>query len=235
MVGPGHRCSIPAAPRQDAYRLAVDKSNRYLLIAIADGMSDSSHSHLGANIAANALVQRLRQSDDPADASPQDLFVQAAQQMVATARQRGLSEDSVRAAALIAVIDIDPAPDGYRTVRFASLADVGAWVRAGRSWLQIAGDPKEGLDGGKLDKFLPFHPRDVRTSSCRLGPKDVLALASDGIGDVLGLGAIGVWFADQWAEPPHISDFIDAVGFEAKGEQDDRTAVVLWCTPGRRP
>lgn len=237
VVGPGHRCEEPATPRQDAYRLAVDSSGDHLIVAVADGMADSSHSHLGANVAVNALVQHLRAvTPGPVHPHPQELFLSAAQQMIAAAEQRGLQPEAVRVAALAAIVEIAPNAEGIRQAWLASVADVSAWIRYEGGWRQVAGDAKRGMDGSRLKEFLPYHPRAVKSWSVGLGPDDVLALTTDGIGDVLGPGEIAAWFAGQWAAPPHISDFIDVVGFEAKGELDDRTAVVLWCSPsGRRP
>jgi serine/threonine protein phosphatase PrpC len=245
IAGPGHRCER-GRPRQDAYRLATDESGRYLIVAIADGMSDSSHSHLGANVATTAIVHHLRTilaqttPESPAT-SPAEWFVAASGQMIAAAGQRNLEPDMVRAAALVTIVEIVPHAAQTRRVWLASIADVSAWQRQDRSWRQVAGDIKHGMDSSRLSRFLPFHPRDVSWSCTNLRPNDVLALTTDGIGDVLAGGQIATWFADQWATPPHISDFIDTVGFEAKGELDDRTAVVLWCPPplsagsGRRP
>ncbi len=233
IVGPGHRCET-GAPRQDAYRLATDESGRYLIVAIADGMADSSHSHVGASVATTAIVQYLRPllgKNPPDPGPPTEWFIAGARQMIAAAAQRNLDPDAVRAAALVVIVEIFPDADLRRQVWMASIADVSAWHLRNRSWCQVAGDPKTGMDASRLTHFLPYHPREVRSSRLMLGANDVLALTTDGIGDVLAGGPIAAWFAERWATPPHISDFIDIVGFEAKGELDDRTAVVLWCPP----
>ncbi|QKG21695.1 protein phosphatase 2C domain-containing protein [Actinomadura verrucosospora] len=235
VVGPSHRCQPPGTPRQDAYRLSLDRSGRHLVIAIADGMSDSSHSHLGANVAVQALVQHLWEADEGPDASRRDeCFRSAARQMLAAAEQRELAPNAVRAAALAAVVDLEAGPDGGRDAWLASIADVTAWIRADGGWRQAAGDVKQGMDGSHLSVFLPYHPSRAVRRRVRLGPGDVLALTSDGVGDALGRADLGPWFADRWSAPPHIGDFIDTVAFEAKGELDDRTAVVLWCPDVRR-
>ncbi|GAA3447188.1 hypothetical protein Pve01_73570 [Planomonospora venezuelensis] len=238
IVGPGHRCEEPATPRQDAYRIGVDGTGRYLIVAVADGMSDSSHSDLGANVAVDTVVRRLRAVLTGRTVNEQDMrecFGSAAERMTATARQRGLAPEDVRAAVLAAVVELNPDVHGGRAVFFAAIADVSAWLRRGRSWCRIAGDGKHGLDAGRLSDFLPHFPSAVRLMTRRLDPGDVLALTTDGIGDaLLASGELAAWFADEWKSPPFIGRFIDTVGFEARGQLDDRTAIVIWC-PERQP
>ncbi len=233
LVGPAHRCEEPAVPRQDAYRLGRDGRKLHLIVAVADGMSDSSHAHLGANVAVTALVGRIRADldrDAPLDAAA--IFLDAARQMAGAAEQQGAAEHDVRAAALAAVIPVSPDEHGRRSVWLASLADVGGWVRQPDGWERLAGDEKAALDAGRLTEFLPFHPERARETTVTLEPDTVLALTTDGVGDVLAAGdALAPWFAERWQEPPHIAAFVQHVGFEAAGRLDDRTAVVVWCTP----
>ncbi|WP_218011116.1 protein phosphatase 2C domain-containing protein [Herbidospora mongoliensis] len=235
IVGPGHRCKDPADARQDAYRLGLDKHGRYLIVTIADGMSDSRHSHLGANVAADTIVKHLQDVMADGTWSETELknsFHNAAARMTATAEQRGLTRNDVRAAALAAVIDLRPCDDGTRIAVFASIADVSAWLKEGHGWRQIAGDAKQGYDAGRLSEYLPHLPSSVRITQFEIPPDTVLALTTDGVGDALAVKELGAWFADQWNRPPFIGDFITSVGYETKGFNDDRTAVVLWC-PGR--
>ncbi|TDC82163.1 protein phosphatase 2C domain-containing protein [Actinomadura sp. 7K507] len=229
LVGPGHRCAEPAQHRQDAYRLGRDPAKRYLLVAVADGMSDSSRSHLGANVAVTALIGRLRA--DLGSGVPLDgpaVFLDAARQMSGMAVQHKATENDVRAAALAVVVPVEPAADGRRRIWLAWIADPGAWVRVDAGWTRLAGSDKHGLDRDVLTEFLPFHPDRTQTAELTLEKGAVLALATDGIGDVLADGA-APWFAERWAAPPHIASFVADVGYDARGRLDDRTAVVIWC------
>ncbi|MEO5876504.1 MAG: protein phosphatase 2C domain-containing protein [Streptosporangiaceae bacterium] len=229
MVGPGHRCEEPAVPRQDAYRLGRDEAKKFLIVAVADGMSDSRRSHLGANVAVAALVGRLRTelaADVPLDAAT--LFLEASRQMAGTAEHHGVTEHDVRAAVLAAVIPVSSDADGGREVWLASVADVGAWLRRPAGWQRLIGEEKSGLDSGRLARFLPFHPDQAECTTVRLEPGSVLAFTTDGVGDAFA-GGSGSWFAERWARPPHIASFVREVGYEADGQLDDRTAVVVWC------
>ncbi|MEO3859349.1 protein phosphatase 2C domain-containing protein [Acrocarpospora sp. B8E8] len=241
IVGPGHRCEEPATPRQDAYRIGTDAAGEHLIVAVADGMSDSSHSDLGANVAADTIVKRLRdvlnghgEGAGPAERDLRESLGAAAQRMTATAEQRGLTRDDVRAAVLVAVIALRPDRDGCHPVSLATVADVTAWTRQDRCWRHIAGGAKSGLDAGRLDAFLPHFPSKAVCEQVRLAPGSVLALTTDGIGDALASPDLAAWFGDEWRQPPTIRRFIDVVAFEAKGALDDRTAVVIWFR-GRRP
>ncbi|TDC60061.1 hypothetical protein E1200_31125 [Actinomadura sp. GC306] len=229
VVGPGHRCAEPAQHRQDAYRIGRDPGRRYLLVAVADGMSDSSRSHLGANVAVTALIGRLRA--DLGSGAPLDgpaLFLDAARQMSGMAHRQKAADNDVRAAALAAAVPVEPAADGRRRVWVSWIADVGAWTRTGSGWTRLVGADKEGPDRDVLSEFLPFHPDRAQTTELTLEEGAVLALVTDGIGDVLADGA-APWFAERWAEPPHIASFVADVGYDARGRLDDRTAVVVWC------
>ncbi|MFI6497925.1 protein phosphatase 2C domain-containing protein [Nonomuraea typhae] len=233
LVGPGHRCEEPAVPRQDAYRLGRDTAKRYLIVALADGMSDSKQSHLGANVAVTALVSRIRADldrDEPLSAAA--IFLDAARNMAGWAERQRVTEDDVRAAALAAVIPVSPDSSGRRTARLMSLADVGGWLRLPKGWRRLIGDEKSELDPGRLTEFLPFHPDMAVSATIELDPHAVLALTTDGLGDALARGdALAPWLASRWKEPPHIVEFLRDVGFESAGRLDDRTVVVVWCGP----
>jgi hypothetical protein len=234
LVGPAHRSVRPALPRQDAYRLGQDAAGQHLIIAVADGMSDSKHSEVGANVAVAAVVGRIREQLDEGtgnlDLDADDIFLTAARQMSGAARQRGWPEDDVRAAIALAVILAEADRDGTRPVWLACLADVSAWRRRPVGWEPLLGDVKDGLDAGRLTRYLPFHPKDSSSRVIRLGPADVMAVTTDGIADAFSMvpGA-AEWFSCQWQKPRRLTSFVSDVGYEASQFNDDRTAVLVWC------
>jgi hypothetical protein len=209
-----------------------------LLIVVADGMSDSENSDLGANVAATAVISQLRQALSagiaPARINAPEMYRAVAGQMVATAKQRGFTPETIRTAILAAVVPTEPDGHGNRTVWLAGIADVSAWLIRPGGWQQIAGQQKGGMDANVVSEFLPYHPGQAATATMNLGRGDVLALTTDGVADAFTvINGAAAWFADRWREPPPIASFILDVGYEAKTQNDDRTAVVVWCEDAR--
>jgi hypothetical protein len=238
LVGPGHRCMEPALPRQDAYRLGQDRQRRYLIAAVADGMTDSKHSEVGANTAVAAVVGLLRESLDAdaglAELDVKEIFLAAAGQMSGVAQQRGWPDDDVRAVLAAAVIPAKPRPDGTRHAWLASLADVSIWRWRPGGWEQLMGDVKEGMDGSRLKHYLPYHPQHAVSQVVELRQGEIIAITTDGIADAFTiLPGAAAWFADMWREPRPLASFVLDIGYEESQFNDDRTAVVAWCADMR--
>jgi hypothetical protein len=235
--GPSHRSR--GIPRQDAYRIGQDSAGRHLVVAVADGMSDSKHSDLGAGAAVIALVNTLRELLDRGiplqRINVREVFLAAARQMYGAAEQRGWTADEVRAVALAAVIPAQPDPDGVRRCWLGAIGDVSAWRLVHRHWERLIGDEKGGLDPSAVAHFLPHDVDHLPYGVVEMGPGEVMGLTTDGVADAFALGPDAQqWFAERWRQPPPVGAFLLDVGFEQAQLQDDRTAVVVWCadTPG---
>ncbi|MCX4822175.1 protein phosphatase 2C domain-containing protein [Streptomyces sp. NBC_01142] len=231
VVGPGHRGRGVA--RQDAYRVGRDRAGRHLVIAVADGMSDSRHSDVGAQVAVSALVNTLRAALDSGTAihalNHREVFLAAARQMYAVAEQRGWTADDVRAVAVAAVVPAVPHVTGVREVWLGSIADVSAWRLCAGEWDRLIGDEKPGYDSS-VAHFLPHDPDNVAFGRIELPRGSVLAVTTDGLADAFATGPDARrWFAERWAHPPGIGAFLMDVGYEQTQMHDDRTAVVVWC------
>lgn len=241
IVGAGHRCKEPATPRQDSYQLGRDRAGRYLIIAVADGMSDSRRSDLGARVAARCAVDTLRAhldgGADPTAEAMTEAFNASAGAMVAVAKREGLSDMDVRCALIVAIIPAAPdAASSGRHAWFATLADVSAWLRHSNGWHQLAGDQKNGgLDSNVLHNFLPYHPERAVAVSRYLEPGATVAVVTDGVGDAFtDVPHAAQWFAQRWKTPVPLESFLLDVGFHARGQLDDRTSVTVWCRDGAR-
>jgi serine/threonine protein phosphatase PrpC len=235
VIGPAHRCSVPALPRQDAYRLGQDSARKHLIIAVADGMSDSRHSDAGANIAAAAAVGNIRSLLDngvpTVRLDAREIFTVAAGQMLGAAEQRGWQADEVRSVLAVAVVQTAAHEEsGIRQAWLATLADVTAWRWRADGWDLLLGDLKDDGAIGELEYYLPYHPDRSQSDVIDLGPADVLAIMTDGLGDAISmLPDAAAWFASKWREPPDVARFMVDVGYEDSQFNDDRTAVVVWC------
>ncbi|MEU0555433.1 protein phosphatase 2C domain-containing protein [Dactylosporangium sp. NPDC006015] len=232
VVGAGHRCERPAKPRQDAYRVAQDATGDHLIIAVADGMSDSSRAELGASVAVGTAVGLLRRELDqgvpPDRLSVERIFAEVAGNIAAAARERGLDPAHVRTTLALAVLPTRST--GVRRIAWAGqLADTHLWMLRRQRWQCLTGEAKEQFDGSVLSAFLPHYPQAARAILFDLNEAVAVALLSDGVADAFSqVDGAEHWFADRWRDPPPLASFMLDVDFQAKGLLDDRTAVVVW-------
>jgi hypothetical protein len=240
VIGPLHRCQDPAVPRQDAYLLARDGRGEHLVVAVADGLSDSPQSDLGARIAVSTAARELTAALDrmhgPAAIDPRALFTTVAREITGTGRNRGVSERDLCCLLVVAVVPTAAAADGSRRVWTAQIGDVSVWTH-GPAWRQQAGYAKSGLDRNAVDSVLPFHPGKAVSSTVDVPPGHGVAVVTDGVGDLLTeVADAESFFAGRWAAPPHPASFLADLCVDAPGQGDDRTAVVVWCgVPGHAP
>jgi serine/threonine protein phosphatase PrpC len=240
LVGPGHRCQEPAAARQDAYRIARDAGGDHLLIAVADGVSSSTHAELGAAVAAGTAVGFLRRRlDEPggvAGLSAAALFEEAATAMDHEARRRGLQPADVCSVLFALVVPTRPDAYGERTLWAAWLGDASLWRLHEERWRYTAGDRKgadAGYESNALHHTLPADPHAARETRLPLRRGDVLSLVSDGVGDGLAtIEELNAYLAGRWARPLPAGAYLSDIGFDAERFLDDRTSVTVWVAPG---
>jgi protein phosphatase 2C-like protein len=236
LVGPGHRCEEPAVARQDAYRLGQDATGEYLVVAVADGLSSSQRSDLGATVAVSSavasLVELLRTGFDPGRLSAPELFGRVARRMREETAARGLSDGDVCTVLITAVLPTLLREGEPRPCWVGWLGDASLWRLGEGRWRVVAGNRKRdegGIASDALDAVLPYDPDAAQSRLLPFALGDVLTLVSDGVGDGLaGLSALNRFLAENWAEPPSIADFINHVGFDAEQFTDDRSAVTVW-------
>jgi serine/threonine protein phosphatase PrpC len=232
VVGAGHRCEEPAAPRQDAYALGRTPDEKYLIIAVADGVSDSPHSDLGARVAVSAATRELAKmlANGGIKAIDEDLLYKVvAGEMLGTGRNRGLADRDICSILIVTVIEAFPRPEGVRRVWTSWIGDVSLWIHDG-TLRRVTGKEKAGLDRNVLDAVLPYAPDRSETRRFELHPSDRVAVMTDGLSDSLHeIPGVGEYFARQWAGAvPHPAVFLHSLCYDGPGQTDDRTAVVVW-------
>jgi serine/threonine protein phosphatase PrpC len=234
VVGPGHRCEEPAGPRQDAYAVAVDPAGSYFVAAVADGVSSSRYSEVGAHEAAAAAARLIlaRLSESGATGiDAREVYAHAAQQMSARAAAQYWDDADVCAALITAVVPATSDPGRRRLAHLAWVGDVSAWILREGHWACVAGDQKSDgvLATNEVYNALPFGAGAVESVRVVLNPADVLVLVTDGVGDGLAaLPELRDYLASHWRAPIGISAFLDDVGYDAQRFLDDRTAVSIW-------
>jgi hypothetical protein len=240
MVGAGHRCEEPAYPRQDAYTLGRTPDGHYLVIAVADGVSQSPRSDLGARVAVSAAARELSGMLERGGIEAIDigrLYKVVAGEMIGTGRNRNIPDADICSILITAVIPTAPREDGSRPIWASWIGDVSLWVQHEGRLIRLTGDDKSGLDRNTLSAVLPFNPDQADQRHVKLLPHDAVAVMTDGLSDSLAaVPGIADFFAAQWAgPPPHPAAFLHSLCYDAPGQDDDRTAVVVWCGADRRP
>jgi hypothetical protein len=236
IIGPSHRCETPATPRQDAYALALTPSHSHLVVAVADGVSSNAHSDLGARVATSAAVRILTQhlQGDPEllQLSTTRLFQEIAGEMVGTARSRNIDERRICSLLVVAVVPTTPGPAGWRRVWTAQVGDVSVWLLGPGGWSQRTGIEKQGLDRNTLNAVLPFAVDQAVAGVVEVPDGHVVAVMTDGLGDVLtNVAGAQQFYSGRWGRPPHPTRFVGDLCVDARGQTDDRTAVAVWCGP----
>ena len=232
--------------RQDSFGHLVTSDGRWLVAAVADGVSAGQHSHVAAEIVSQMgcrlLVAQLEERP-PAELDWRAVLDGVADEIVGHARRRLALVDStlldvarqLAATALFAVVPIVPADSGERTVHVMSLGDTSAWVLrpdAAPAWdsLQVVKNRGSVL-ASSMTMALPGVPAKMAPPvTTTLRPGEALVLMSDGVGDPLGggTGEVGEYLADAWREPPDPFTFIAQVGFRRRSYDDDRTVLAVW-------
>ncbi|MCT2588267.1 protein phosphatase 2C domain-containing protein [Actinophytocola gossypii] len=232
--------------RQDAFGHLVTRDGRWLVAAVADGVSAGSHSHVAAEIVTRLGCRLLVEQLDDRPAAELDwraVLDGVGGEIVRHARQRlGLVDSTLpdvagrlAATALFAVVAVDPAETGDRPVHVMSLGDTSAWVL--RPGAPPAWDPLQAVknDGSVVASAatmaLPGVPVELAPPvTTSLTPGEALVLMSDGVGDPLGggTGEVGEYLAGAWREPPDPFTFIAQVGFRRRTYDDDRTVLAVW-------
>jgi serine/threonine protein phosphatase PrpC len=236
-------------PRQDAYAFRTTADGRWLVVAVADGVSAGEYSHLAADVVTRDGCRLLAKS--LADGGPgqldwagllrdlaalivargRDVLVSAGVVETAEPSDRTVAEH-MSATALFAIVGLTP---GERPVHCLAVGDTSAWVLTpGQEapWRPVVRQ-KADEDGVASSKtfalpLAPEGPPPVRAET--LAPGTAVVLVTDGIGDPLGDGSgeVGRFLTSVWAEPPGPLEFAAQVDFARRSYDDDRTAVVVW-------
>jgi serine/threonine protein phosphatase PrpC len=242
-------------PRQDDYALGASADGCWLVVAVADGLSSASASHLGATLAARTAVQQAERLLDeaaaagdaaPSDAAPLDVagvFQSAAYQLRRAAeplltragREVTPSAISDLFATTLVLAVVPTAAAGSRPGLVARVGDSGAWRLDAGGWLPLLAPKPLGPVATAATASLPSLPDTVEHRPLRLRDGQVLVLATDGVTDPMGADgatAAGRYLARAWSRglPPPL-EFARHVSYRGRSWDDDRTAVaVAWAT-----
>ena len=238
----GHLHRYNGAPRQDDFAVHHLPDGR-VVVLVADGVSQSPQSHLGASIAVKQAADWIRSNlgPDTADLDWSALIKNTAYALTASAQTVfGLEEpDTVRAeqelaTTLVCAIIEPTSRPGVLRAHLVAVGDSSAWVLTGGEFIEVLGG-KTTLDGGVASSAvsaLPRVPTQIAPTVFDFLLDAVLLIGTDGIGDPLGTGhgSVGDLFRDLLARPcpPSLIEFAHAVDFSRETFDDDRTLVAVW-------
>lgn len=235
--------------RQDEFAYLVTGNGRWLVLAVADGLSSARYSHRAAEIVCADGCRRVARQlaeRDLAELDWQALFTGLGDTVVARASEEldlvdppvEAVAEQMAATALFAVVDLVPTDTGGHRAHVMSLGDTSAWLL--RPDRPVPWEPLQAVKnaGGAVASSataaVPAVPRTVGPPVVtELCPGDALVLMSDGVGDPLGggTGEVGAFLADAWRAVPEPLTFAAQVGFRRRSYDDDRTVLAVWPLP----
>lgn len=248
--GANHHLS--GIPRQDAYAIGSDDS--WVVIGIADGVSEGKLSHVAATEASRVVVTesiRALAASDPADVAWSEVGRKAQEAIRALGKRRAQQQvgptdaapeisDRTIARIMSTTCDLLIAPTARRD------GSLRVWrVRISGDGSLYVLDPTKGwglLDSGKdaasstvdnsVGDPLPIGGERPDVESWELRPGQAIVLCTDGFGDVIGEGAlpVGRYLFDAWQQPLDTTQLLFTSSFVNTNADDDRTAAIVWAT-----
>ncbi len=214
----GARHRVNGQVRQDAMSVA-ELGGRFVLVAVADGADDASHSHRGAHLAVRHAVSYLAWALPGADLDVVDMVgaLRAADRAV---RDAGPNPETRRTTLTVAVIELGWTGQGHR-YRAVRVGDSPAMMLTDGVFL-----PLFGKRGGGDCLPTPRGPADGVRGVLR--PGEALVVASAGVGTPVRESPVGTYLAQAWAQPPGPVAFLHHLQFDLRAYDEDRTAVVVW-------
>lgn len=234
----GHAHRYFGTPRQDDFAITVHNGGSRLLVAVADGVSQSPQSHVGSTTAVQYAVHVMgREVKDLDCIDWANIIEQIAWGMIQKATDVFGTEDAESAESLLATTlicaVIDAQEDRTAVVEVVSVGDSGAWILDGDNIAAIVGHVPDTLQGVIMSSVIPLPrvPKVPSVSKITLNRRSALLLGTDGFGDPLGDGSgeVGRLFAETLMDRvPSIYEFAHKLDFSRDTYDDDRTLVAVW-------
>ena len=232
--------------RQDEYCFRQTTDDRYLVLAVADGVSAGSLSHEAAAVAARFgcevvadWLATLAPAEVPWEHVLKTLSDLVEQRGRGVLRRRGVDVETWTASELaeelattlvLAVVDLRP-DDGAHRVQTVRVGDSSAWVLSGA---RPVGEPARHQERRCGDRLLGDRRAAtgdvlrVRVARGRGGGGSRRDDRRDQRPARRRRQRPGRFLAEVWATPPSVLQFGAQVDFARKSFDDDRTAVAVW-------
>ncbi|TSD93422.1 protein phosphatase 2C domain-containing protein [Skermania sp. ID1734] len=227
------------APRQDDFALALRSDGQQLIVAVADGVSGATQSHIAASTVVRYACQWL-DAKLPENLHDTDwtAFVQSCAWALIEQGASILGHKSpdptevekILATTLTCAV-LEPDGRGSTTAHIVGVGDSAVWILSEGAFMPVTGGKADGEGGitSSAVSGLPRVPETVEPVRTTIYPGEVLLVGTDGIGDPLGGGEgdVGRMFAHVLHRPPSLLEFVHAVDFSRETFDDDRTLVAV--------
>jgi hypothetical protein len=243
-------------PRQDSAAYAVIRDKRYLITAIADGMSSAPLSHLGADCTVKASLRAAEQALSvlPLDAQLNSVDWASVEEIVRTKlfecakrlentgafRVEGDADATTYSRAIgttaeLLVVSTKAMRNGaYEFIRVVLSGDGSGYVRTKDGWVTLsAGKANAGELASNAIVPLPMKSEGFPfTQHGAILPGQAVLSVTDGIGDV-GIGTdndTSEFLFERLSEPLSAPELLRTLSFIVRAKDDDRTAAIVWAT-----
>ncbi|MGW4364418.1 protein phosphatase 2C domain-containing protein [Nocardia takedensis] len=238
--------------RQDAYSVADVDDERWIVVAVADGVSEGEMSHIAADLACRVATGQV--TEQLADGRALAEVDWAAVTFAVRSAIRRKSSSAVRpgdfegvdqaaidlaiarqvmSTTLEVLVVAGAVTDDRREYCAATLAGDGSVLTLERDarW-RVVSSGKSRTDGIMAGDVVAL-PQNPGPPSVRLGSLaagELILVCTDGLGDELhdGDNELGTFLREAWRTPVHATEFLRCLEFVKHGAMDDRTAVVVW-------
>lgn len=241
--------------RQDSFSIDTTEDGGWLIVAVADGVSEGKRSHIGADTACASAISAAK-AELAAHGITDTNWARVSENVRSAVRRRAevvlrgnlrdadgnpaAAEDvpdtvlarHVGTTAELLVIETTPTEVGYRCTQVKIAGDGSALIAdPAKGWWPLAvGKAKTGELASNAVIALPQNPGEPVVFTGYLQPGQAILVTTDGIGDHLGDGstAVGGYLHEEWCHPRSSVDLLRTASFITFQCDDDRTAVVVW-------
>lgn len=253
-----HQISDEPTVRQDAVAYAADGSGRYVIAALADGVSAAEASSIGSALAVDTAIGEV-QGQLGGGTDMNGLDWEAVNERIHVAMRQccasyGLDESQLDRRTMahmmgttceVVVVDTAASESGAVPIVRAVLAGDGAGYilrrpGSGKAEVEPLGswELKDGVYSTSAVEPLPLEQPGLRERICKtmLNPGECVIVVTDGIGKDMGngRGAVSQYIHDRLmscdtvTNPSTPEGLLGAIRYAAPGSADDRSMIALW-------
>jgi serine/threonine protein phosphatase PrpC len=237
----GRSHSYRGETRQDAFGIRLSSDERWVIIAVADGLGSARHAELASAAAVHAVLERVNE-DLARDPRPEQWEWKAVTSHVAKAIEMvtdnlgsvvpgtnaGGRTPGAKPGTTLTVGVVPATGEGQGIC--AAVGDSPALLLSGGKWYEVVGAGVKDSHNANLTSALPGDFGDVEVRAFAWHAGDLLIITSDGFAASVAGGQTD--FARRlttlWRSPPGLPEFHRQVDFRASTFDDDRTVVALW-------